>query len=728
MSVADSVMGLVNGHRGNQPDLKEMIEYEKIVNLHDQIFSGNHPRLKVPQHVVRKVTTRSVQTPPLPIVHSIPAEPLEAPQIKTHPIPSSMQPNTLALANGSTAAAAAPAGAAPAASQAAATSSHSGPSGHLATQKPASEIDPIFLTKSDDLIRAELQLQRQRVERTLRDRIEQRKIEYRLKTCLQEAKPDFDVSEVLREALLLVKPTSTTDLDGANADTAANDSLEDNSFYSSKAPDSPQIGDRTQQLSTAARQDPVRPAEDNEIPYEGHVVRQRVEGRNSDSGDRDMMDVEMQEPLYNVADKNGPSRSPENLTPRRPSPSRYHGREQPDISRVANEGRVADSSDQPYIKPEPVSPLALSDLPLASSSKQRPHHEGPVYVDISSPRYSPVDNRRESGQRRVYEEHTDRGYDMGHPIDLSIPRSTSRIAYTKPSRDDQNLRRVASLHNVRQPEYVHDYIEPPTDYQPRLIRATSYAVTDRPAPQERVRYYEEPAQPYGRRYISGDVSPPRPSRLRESYPEIEPEPRVMAPPQRRVVVDADGNRYIEQIATPAPRLQPLSTPSGRFARMESYNEGPSHMATGGIRASSVMEDPYHDRGYSQNMPPPPLTYRRAPAPEYPREVVRERPIYAREVDERGLADYAPPLRHATYFEDPLPREDMVRMSSVRPPPSRYGEPSRQPLQRMQSNRPGGREVSVYVDDEPRPRREYAPVERAGFATARPVREEQYYDD
>lgn len=861
MSVADSVMGLVNGHRGNQPDLKEMIEYEKIVNLHDQIFSGNHPRLKVPQHVVRKVTTRSVQTPPLPIVHSIPAEPLEAPQIKTHPIPSSMQPNTLALANGSTAAAAAPAGAAPAASQAAATSSHSGPSGHLATQKPASEIDPIFLTKSDDLIRAELQLQRQRVERTLRDRIEQRKIEYRLKTCLQEAKPDFDVSEVLREALLLVKPTSTTDLDGANADTAANDSLEDNSFYSSKAPDSPQIGDRTQQLSTAARQDPVRPAEDNEIPYEGHVVRQRVEGRNSDSGDRDMMDVEMQEPLYNVADKNGPSRSPENLTPRRPSPSRYHGREQPDMydepeysppgpdiplrrreeegdyiqepvpgihyrrrsygrpvdrgqdarrvsppghdirvvrnhitspaapqpsrvsplavskvpslpqsrqhrhtrpvdkvtnvhgsartspeiappllnprkrrrtqenrSRVANEGRVADSSDQPYIKPEPVSPLALSDLPLASSSKQRPHHEGPVYVDISSPRYSPVDNRRESGQRRVYEEHTDRGYDMGHPIDLSIPRSTSRIAYTKPSRDDQNLRRVASLHNVRQPEYVHDYIEPPTDYQPRLIRATSYAVTDRPAPQERVRYYEEPAQPYGRRYISGDVSPPRPSRLRESYPEIEPEPRVMAPPQRRVVVDADGNRYIEQIATPAPRLQPLSTPSGRFARMESYNEGPSHMATGGIRASSVMEDPYHDRGYSQNMPPPPLTYRRAPAPEYPREVVRERPIYAREVDERGLADYAPPLRHATYFEDPLPREDTVRMSSVRPPPSRYGEPSRQPLQRMQSNRPGGREVSVYVDDEPRPRREYAPVERAGFATARPVREEQYYDD
>jgi hypothetical protein len=34
-----------------------------------------------------------------------------------------------------------------------------------------SEIDPIFLTKSDDLIRAELQLQRQRLERALRDQV-----------------------------------------------------------------------------------------------------------------------------------------------------------------------------------------------------------------------------------------------------------------------------------------------------------------------------------------------------------------------------------------------------------------------------------------------------------------------------------------------------------------------------------------------------------------------------
>ncbi|OJD19831.1 hypothetical protein AJ78_00190 [Emergomyces pasteurianus Ep9510] len=866
MPAAESLMSPMNGHRGHQPDLREILEYERIVNLHDQIFSGNHPRLKVPQHVIRKVTPRSVQTPPLSGVHSMAAEPVSAPQATPYPRPSSTQSNALPLANGNAgtgtvSATADVASTSAAAAQATTIPNQGGSTNHLTTQKPVSEIDPIFLTKSDDLIRAEIQLQRQRVERTLRDQLEQKKIEYRKRTCFQESKPDFDVSEVLKEAFQLVKPISATDVDGANANTPASDSFDDNSFYSSKAPDSPQFGDQNEQPSPL-REEHMRPVEgEDEVHYEGHVDRQHVESAYIDTGDRNMMDVQMQGPSYNVADKRRPSsRSPENLTPRRPSPSRYPIRDQPDMydepeysppgpdipsggrreeegeymqepdinyrrrsygrpaerghharhitpaghdirvvrnhitspaapqpsrvsplavtkvpslpqsrqqqhtrptdklttthgsartspevapqplksrkrrriqenrdkPRVANEGRVADSPDQPYIKPEPISPPPFSDLPLASS-RQRPHHERPAYVDISSPRYSPVESRRESGQRRIYEEHADRGYDMGHPIDLSIPRSASRIAYRKPVRDDQNLRRVASFQNARQPEYVHDYPEPPIEYQPRLVRATSYAVTDRPVQPERARYYEETAQPYTRRYISRDMSPPSP-RFREPYQELEPEPRAMTQTQRRVVVDADGNRYIEQVATPAPRLQPLATPSGRFSRMEPYNEGPSRMATGSVRAASVMEDPYRDRRYAQDMPPPPVAYRRAPAPEYPREVVRERHVYGREVDERGLVDYAPPPRHATYVEEPFPREDVVRMSSVRPPPSRYEEPARQPLQRMQSVRPSGREISVYVDDEPRPRREYAPVERTGYAAARPVREERYYDD
>ncbi|KAK2790006.1 hypothetical protein FQN52_005816 [Onygenales sp. PD_12] len=824
-------LGQVNGHRGPQPDLAEMLEYEKIVNLHDQIFSGNHPRLKVPQHVIRKVTPRSVQTPPLPIVPPIPAAELSAaPQTK---VPPSAQ--TAPLLNGSAAV-----------SEAAATPSPSGPSGHVTASKPVSEIDPIFLTKSDDLIRAEIQLQRQRIERSLRDQVEQKKIDYRQKTCLQESKPDFDVSDVLTKALQLVKPISTSVIDGANANTVASDSFDDNSFYSSKAPDSPQTGEPND--ASPIRDQHMHPMEVDEVDS---VDRRREEARPHDTVDRNMMDLGVQGPAYNnIADKRGPlSRSPENHTPRRPTPPRYpvrepdvydeaeysppgpnipldirrqdegeyvpepainyrrrsygrplergqdsrrivspshdvrvvrnhitspaapqpsrvsplavskvpsmpqsrqqqtrqnraekltgaHGsartspeapmqplmsrkrrriQENRDKPRVANEGRVADSPDHPYIKPEPMSPPPFSDLPLSGPSRQRQHPERPALVDVS-PRYSPVDHRRESGPRRLYEEQPDRGYDMGHPIDLSVPRSASRVAYRRPARDDQNLRRVASLQNARQPEYAHEYPDLPADFQPRLVRASSYALTDRPVQPERARYYEEPSQSYARRYVSGDVSPPSP-RFRETYPELEPEPRLMAPPQRRVVVDAEGNRYIESVAPPPSRVQPISTP--RLTRVEAYNDAP-RVPNGSVRAVSVLEDPYRDRRYAQEMPPPPVTYRRAP--EYPREVVRERPVYSRDMD----VEYAPP-RHATYFEEPIPREEVVRMSSVRPPPSRYEE-VRQPLQRMQSVRPSGREVSVYVDDEPRPRREYAPMERAGYAVGRPGREERYYEE
>lgn len=105
----------------------------------------------------------------------------------------------------------------------------------------ASEINPILLTKSDDLVRAELGLQRQRLERTLRDQLELRKQESKQKPSAQDTKPDFDVSEVLKQAQEIVRPVSLTD----PSETAGqNDSFDDNSYYSSKAPDSPPMGDQ----------------------------------------------------------------------------------------------------------------------------------------------------------------------------------------------------------------------------------------------------------------------------------------------------------------------------------------------------------------------------------------------------------------------------------------------------------------------------------------------------
>src|ERR1700744_4866816 len=114
----------------------EVQEYERILKISDDIFWGLHPRLKVPQQFVRKPTTRNGQ--PAPVAQTQPAKP------KPSKTPASQPPATATPP---------PARVAP---------------------KAASEINPIFLTKSDDLVRAELQLQRQRVERALRDQVEQK--------------------------------------------------------------------------------------------------------------------------------------------------------------------------------------------------------------------------------------------------------------------------------------------------------------------------------------------------------------------------------------------------------------------------------------------------------------------------------------------------------------------------------------------------------------------------
>jgi hypothetical protein len=89
-----------------------------------------------------------------------------------------------------------------------------------------------------------------------------------------------------------------------------------------------------------------------------------------------------------------------------------------------------------------------------------------------------------------------------------------------------------------------------------------------------------------------------------------------------------------------------------------------------------------------------------------------------------VLDY-PPRRTAYLNEREVPGERVVRMSSARPPATRYEDP-RDGIPRVQSVRPGGREVSVYVDDEPRKVREYA--QPSVYTTVRPVREERYYDD
>jgi len=764
----------------------EVQEYERILKISDEIFAGSHPRLKVPQQFVRKPGARNGPTGSS-TQQAVKSKPLGS-ENPTGPIsPKNQAPR-------------------PGNVPSTVSANPTPPSARLAS-KPVSEIDPIFLTKSDDLVRAELQLQRQRLERVLRDKVEQKKQETKQKPALQDTRPDFNVTEVFQRALEVVPPVSLSEPSETNGD-----SFDENSFYSSRAPDSPD-GDQR-------KPSPVEPAQpvglSTRVPVENYADElQRLETLNRPGSDQEMRDAypvadqrapyspkqppsgqaeisrrlheskqseALEEPEYSppapvappinhryyeqgVANGDGRGRyidrrreiqaptSPPDATivrqnhitsPAAPRPSRVSplavakvpsvqqlrderpehgsrqvlsdaesGRESPSgpashpISRkrrrlqekgdgarnVSYRRQDAEPSDT-YIKEEPVSPPPFADDPSMIRSRH-PDQQQPVYIDIASPRYTPVLERQELPARRpVYE--VDPYHEM--PVDQKQPRSISRLSTRRPARDDGDLRRVASLQYARQSDYPREYIEA----DPHGGRAVSYAVIERP--QERPRYYEEVPSGYGPQYITlEDAQEPV---YREPYYEEAPPPRFVPAPQRRFVVDEHGNQY-EMIPTSRP--QPMAPPPRPLSQMpKDVYDDRAPVRTASVRAPSVVHDPYVERRYMQEMPPPPQPVYRRVTSDYARPVTGERRTYATAMESHDpyarsgsvqVAEYLP--RRPTYVEEhSIPQERLIPTSSVRPQQARFEEPHHEVVQRVGSVRPAGpsRDVSVFLDE------------------------------
>lgn len=794
----------------------EVREYERILRISDEIFAGSHPRLKVPQQFVRKPAARNSQAGPLPqqVANGKPS------------IPSAEDAATLKTTRSSEYKQAPVVQVAPSPAPANVT-----PSSVRVASKPTSEIDPIFLTKSDDLVRAEIQLQRQRVERSLRDQLEQRKHDSKQKPAVQDTKPDFDVSEVLHKALQVVRPVSPSDPSEANAD-----SFDDDSFYSSRAPDSPQPVEGQRRTSPVAPAQPPGPAGRVPVDHYGDEL-QRLEALNRPGSDQEMRDAypvadqrvphhqkppfsgqaevaprpyepppmePLEEPEYSppapvappiyqrdyereVAYESGRGRhidrnrdtqqpaSPAGVTivrqnhittPAAPRPSRVsplamakvpsvqqlqekrdeHGSDRlysdPESTRGSPSGpapritsrkrrrlqggRVEGTRNVPYrsqnaqpsdtyIKEEPVSPPPFADDPTVIRSRQP--QEQPVYIDIASPRYTPVLERREPSVRRpVYEVEPYAEV----PVDQGHSRPTSRLGTRRPYREEGDLRRVASLHHARQAEYPREYVEA----EPRASRAASYTVMGRPL-QERPRYYEEVPSEFGLRHIAVDDLP-QPV-YRDPYYEDVPPARPIGQPQRRIVVDEHGHEY-EMI--PTSRQQPMAPPPRPVSRMpegDVYDDRVP-VRTASDRAPSVIHDVYGERRYGQDIPPPPPVYRRVVS-DYAHPAGNDRLVYSTPLDGHEpyhrsgsvqVAEYIP--RRPAYVEEhAAPQERMIRTASVRPQHVRYEQPHPEVVQRVGSARPPGpssRHPSVFLDDR-----------RMGDYAERPyyVRERRYYD-
>ncbi|KAL7917717.1 hypothetical protein ACQKWADRAFT_306067 [Trichoderma austrokoningii] len=217
----DRVANAIAAAQLTEEEAREIAEYEKILRFHDAVFSGAHPIIKVLENVALSSRAMSIDTR----AASEPGEVVAGPDAPESSF-ANVQNQKPSLP--------------PYSADAGAEQTDSKlprPSGAEAEAEAATtQINPIFLEKSDELVRAEIQLQRQRLERCLREELEN----YR-NTRHAEPVIEFDLPDVLAKALTLVQASATPfAANGGLTANSASDSFDDRTYYSSQheTPDS----------------------------------------------------------------------------------------------------------------------------------------------------------------------------------------------------------------------------------------------------------------------------------------------------------------------------------------------------------------------------------------------------------------------------------------------------------------------------------------------------------
>jgi hypothetical protein len=736
-----TVAPMVNGHTP-KPLFNETAEYEKILKLRDEVFAGLHPRLSMPAHATHAASAQTSQ--------------LTSQGANVLPITANTA-QKLGLQGPN----------APQLSPAAFSNSAS-----------TSEFNPVLLTKSDDLVRAETVLKRQRLEKTLKEQFAEKKMDARKRPAPAEAKPDFDLPTLLLKALN-AKPATESKNDGD-----ASDSFDENSFYSSRAPDStPERGARSPsptheddtmhggpssaRVQSAVMGAPLEAEADDE--YSPRIGRressayspamdpddEEEEGEYSPpevvEDDAAMQDAgypnnqDYRDPrtrtLRRYSENDDPARGgpsdgnmrivrnhitspvapqPSRVSPlavakgppfqqngrarRQRSPEGMHPKKKRKLEKQQRKMR-RHGANSPDVKEENVSPPPFHEVQPLGAGRLRPSNlDQPILIDDSprQPQYASnaIERPLASPARSII-----RYAEPAMP--MSEPRPGSR-AVVRSMRDTQDLRRVASLHNVRMEAAGDlDTYGTPTrsrvasyrEASPMMRQAVHNEMYDR-QPLQEVRVARTPAPVY-----------------REAYPEethVRYEPMPQPETTERIVIGADGRRYREIIERRTPTMPRPS--SVRPVDAGSGYERPA-------RAGSVMLEAPHERRYvQQDMPPPPPLYRqdsRASLAPVARDVYDQPVSHAGSIlEDRGH------LRQPMYADSGVEYRTPIRMGSVRPAPQYEDMQTRETLIRASSVRPGVREGTMLLDQ---PRREYMPVEQPRYRTVdRPT--ERYFDE
>jgi hypothetical protein len=211
MSTAAVPPPFLNGASAvSSADTREAEFYQKILQIRDEVLASRHPRIHLPQKVIEQVA------PHLPR-HALPARPTTNGTPNVASSQNSIPPPTK------------PTG-------------YASPTQRSFPAKPTSSgIDPVLLTKSDHLIKAELQLKRQQIERQLKDQVDKKG----RGNDADDREAHINVEECLAQAHSRVPPISglrpmTNNSDGV-------ESFDENSYYSSKVDSwSPEQSDQNQ--------------------------------------------------------------------------------------------------------------------------------------------------------------------------------------------------------------------------------------------------------------------------------------------------------------------------------------------------------------------------------------------------------------------------------------------------------------------------------------------------
>ena len=203
-----------NGFSYNKNE--ELVEYEKLIKLRNDVFANSHSSPKLPRQSGGLGNPSSASG-------SLPLKPASSSHMTNGIHPLSQVSNATSSSTATL----------PITKPSSQSLQPKSPN-NLKTHAPApasSGIDPILLTKSDVLVRAELQQKRQRIERALEEQTHQRR---KQKMFDQEALPDFNATEVLRNAQELVKPVKRHEPSRASGAASSSDSFDEKTFYSSQ--------------------------------------------------------------------------------------------------------------------------------------------------------------------------------------------------------------------------------------------------------------------------------------------------------------------------------------------------------------------------------------------------------------------------------------------------------------------------------------------------------------